>query len=392
MRGKYALKYLTNNMFCVEPKYLEMMINIAQDGGEIDIQEDNVNTLEIINNVAVISVDGAMVKRGDFFSNICGMTSYAKIEKQIKTAEKTDGVDTIFFIVDTPGGDVAGVDNVGDKIFKSKLNTVTLYENLGASGGIWAFSASDKVYATQTTQLGSIGVITAINIESENGNSIKLVSSNAPNKLCDVKDKKCLQKIQNDLNQYESIFFQRIERNRGLSKEQIINGFESGGVVMAEKALEIGFLDGITTKDELLQKLVKGDSMDKTQTQLFGLLSKHESKEDKDKLTALLATYGVNAVWDEENPTVQKVEEKAKEIVNNSSKISALLSSTTVLSEEEKISCIEKGLSFDEVKDQILTKEKANREPLDVLAGEVLQQQSEAEALIQYAKNHKIRG
>jgi len=55
-----------------------------------------------------------------------------------------NGVDTILFIVDTPGGDVAGVDNVGDKIFKTKLNTVTLYENLGASGGIWAFSASDK--------------------------------------------------------------------------------------------------------------------------------------------------------------------------------------------------------------------------------------------------------
>ena len=392
MRGKYALKYLTNNMFCVEPKYLEMMINIAQDGGEIDVQEDNTNTLEIINNVAVISVDGAMVKRGDFFSNICGMTSYAKIEKQIRTAEKSEGVDTILFIVDTPGGDVAGVDNVGDKIFNSKLNTVTLYENLGASGGIWAFSASDKVYATQTTQLGSIGVITAIKVKNEDGDSIKLVSSNAPNKVCDIGDKKCLQRIQNDLNQYESIFFQRIERNRGLSKEQIINGFESGGVVMAEKALEIGFLDGIMTKDELLQKLVKGDNMDETQRELFGLLSKHESKEEKEKLTALLATYGVNAVWNEENPTVKEVEKQAKETMDNSSKISALLDSTTVLSEEEKISCIEKGLSFDEVKNQILQKETQNREPLDVLTDETLKKQAEAEALIEYAKNHKIRG
>jgi len=91
MRGKYALKYLTNNKFCVEPKYLEMMVNIAQDGGEIDVQEDNANTLEVIDNVAVISVDGAMVKRGDMFSKICGMTSYAKIEKQILKAEKTNG-------------------------------------------------------------------------------------------------------------------------------------------------------------------------------------------------------------------------------------------------------------------------------------------------------------
>ena len=392
MRGKYALKYLTNNMFCVEPKYLEMMVNIAQDGGEIDIQEGNANTLEVIDNVAVISVDGAMVKRGDMFSNICGMTSYAKIEKQILTAEKTDGVDTILFIVDTPGGDVAGVDNVGDKIFKSRLNTVTLYENLGASGGIWAFSASDKVYATETTQLGSVGVVTAVSIKEGDKNTTKLVSSNAPNKVCDVGDKKCLQRIQDDLNTYENIFFQRIERNRGLSKEQIINGFESGGVVMATKALEIGFLDGITTKDELLQNLIKGDNMNEAQTQLFGLLSKHESKEDKEKLTALLATHGVNAVWGEDNPTVKKIEEKAKKIIDNSSKISALLSSTSVLSEEEKISCIEKELSFDDVKNQILSKETTGRDALDTSSDEELKKQSEADALIAYAQTHKIRG
>jgi len=392
MRGKYALKYLTNNKFCVEPKYLEMMVNIAQDGGEIDVQEDNANTLEVIDNVAVISVDGAMVKRGDMFSKICGMTSYAKIEKQILKAEKTNGVDTILFIVDTPGGDVAGVDNVGDKIFKTKLKTVTLYENLGASGGIWAFSASDKVYATETTQLGSIGVVTAINVQSEDGNTIKLVSSNAPNKVCEVGDKKCLQKIQNDLNNYESIFFQRIERNRGLSKEQIINGFESGGVVMAKKALEIGFLNGISTKDELLQNLIKGEDMTEAQTQLFGLLSKHESKEDKEKLTALLATYGVNGVWDEENPAVDKVKEQAKKIIDNSSKISALLASTTVLSEEEKISCIEQEQSFDEIKNQILAKEQKDRDALDTSSDEVLKKQLDADALMAYAQNHKIRG
>jgi len=90
---------------------------------------------------------------------------------------------------------------------------------------------------------------------------------------------------------------------------------------MAKKALEIGFLDGISTKDELLQNLIKGEDMTEAQAQLFGLLSKHESKEDKEKLTALLATYGVNGVWDEENPAVDKVKEQAKKIIDNSSKI-----------------------------------------------------------------------
>jgi len=392
MRGKLALKYLTSNEFCLTPDYLEMMINVAQDTQEINVEESSVNTLTINENVAIINVDGAMVKRGDFFSNICGMTSYAKIEKQISTAESTDGVDTLLFIVDTPGGDVAGVDNVGEKIFNSKLKTVTLYENLGASGGIWAFSGSDEVYATETTMLGSIGVIFGTQIEANDGTKkIEILSTNAPNKRCNIEDKSCQDKVQARLDGIEAIFLSRVSRNRNLTKEEIINGFNKGDLISASKAKEIGFLDAITTKDKLLLKL-KGDTqMTKTEQDTLKLLASHETEDDKEKLTTLLATFGVNAVWDEDTK-VEEIEEKAIQAIDDSKKVSALLASTKVLSESEKIACISEGKTFEEISAMVLKKEKGNEESLDTKPQEVAQEELQAKAMLEYAKNHQIKG
>jgi len=392
MKGQLAVKYLTSNLFCLTPEYLEMMISVAKDGGVIDIQESNANTLEIDGNVAIISIDGAMVKRGDFFSNLCGMTSYAKIEKQISTAESTEGVDTLLFVVDTAGGDVAGVDNIGEKIFNSKLKTVTLYENLGASAGVWAFSASEEVYATQTTQIGSVGVVFAANIPMEDGtNKIQIVSSNAENKRCALTDKKCQEKIQARLDNIEAIFFERVGRNRGMTKEQIIAGFNQGDVVMASVAKEIGFLDGITTKDELLLTLKKGEiEMTALEQKTLSLLASHGTEEEKQELTALLATHGVNAVWDEEVAETEPIQETATAIMLNSSKIGALLASSSVLSEAEKIECISSEKTFDEICALVLEKEKGDLKSLDTTPPNV--EADASKAMLDYAKNNKIRG
>ena len=393
MKGKLALKYLTSNEFCLTPDYLEMMISIAQDTKNIDIQESNVNTLEIDGNVAIISVDGAMVKRGDFFSNVCGMTSYAKIEKQIAKAENTDGVDTLLFVVDTPGGDVAGVDNVGEKIFNSKLKTVTLYENIGASGGIWAFSGSNEVYATETTQLGSIGVIYATQVKAKDGTKkIEILSKNAPNKRCNIEDKSCQNKVKTRIDNIESIFLSRVERNTNLSREEIINGFNHGDVISATQAQKIGFINGITTKDKLLSKL-KGDTqMTKTEKKTLSLLASHDTDEKQTELTALLATFGVNAVWGETDSKVEEIEEKATQAIDDSKKVSALLASTQVLSESEKINCISEGKTFDEISAMVLEKERGDLESLDTKPQEVAQEELAAKAMLEYAQNNQIKG
>jgi ClpP class serine protease len=217
---------------------------------------NNSVTYEKQGHVAVISVDGGMYKK-DIGGMCSSVASYDQMVRMIDTAENDPSVSTILFRVDTPGGSVAGADEVGDKIFNSTKRTVTLYENIGASGGIWVFSASDELYATETTMLGSIGVIVSY-MEDTAESSVKrvsVVSKNAENKDCSLKGN-CKDKIQGMLDTYESMFYQRVERNTGFTADMIKSTFNNGDVIFANSAKEAGFIKDIRTFDSLLSELL----------------------------------------------------------------------------------------------------------------------------------------
>jgi len=240
---------------------MEAFIGVINSGAPSAVAPTEVahNSVEYqeVNNVAVISVDGGMAKKG--MSGMCtSIASYDQIVKAIHTAEANDAVNTIVFRVDTPGGDVSGVDEVGDMIFNSKKRTITFYENMGASAGVWAFSAADEIHASETTLIGSIGVIATYMEAPENPDAPKqvaIVSKNAANKSCSLKGD-CKEKMQTMLDTYEAMFYARVERNTGFDAERIKTTFNNGDVIFANQAKEAGFIKSVTTFAALLDNLV----------------------------------------------------------------------------------------------------------------------------------------
>ena len=213
---------------------------------------------EIQNGIAIIGIDGAMVKAHTSMSADCGVQaiSYYDITKAIKQAENDPAVNTIVFKVDTVGGDVADAGATSDIIRNLTKPAYTYYNNIGASAGVLIFSAAkDGLYASESTQIGSIGVVSIM--EKDDGNNkktIEIVSSDAPNKRCSDPDSCIAQRLQM-VNEYQEFFFKTLERNVNFSREQIIAGFNAGGMIFADKALEIGFLKGVMPFDEFLSTI-----------------------------------------------------------------------------------------------------------------------------------------
>jgi ClpP class serine protease len=225
--------------------------------------------------------------------------------KFIDKAESDPGVHTMLFRVDTPGGSVAGADEVGDKIFNSSKKTVTLYENIGASGGIWVFSASDELYATETTLLGSIGVIVSyVEQEAESGvKRVSIVSRNAENKDCSLNGN-CKEKLQSMIDSYEGMFYSRIERNTGFTAEQIKTTFNNGDVIFATEAKKSGFIKDIVTFDSILSSLISGATPSGSAGKANNT---HKGADMKDSsiVTMLTALFGGGA--SAEDPTAQAI-------------------------------------------------------------------------------------
>lgn len=287
MRNAVIQSTIAGQAFVLCPMAMDSLLEFANSdtprAASVSEIANNSVTYEKQNSVAIISVDGGMYKK-DIGGMCSSVASYDQMVKYINKAEADSEVATILFRVDTPGGSVAGADEVGDKIFNSKKRTVCLYENVGASGGIWIFSACNELYATESTVLGSVGVIVSY-MESTTDTGMKrvsIVSKNAENKDCSLNGD-CKNKIQEKLDTYESMFFARIERNTGFTMEQVKTTFNNGDVIFASAAKDAGFIKDVTTFDALLDNLKSGSGASPT------VSAKADNKSDKLNQGAVMA-------------------------------------------------------------------------------------------------------
>lgn len=285
MRGEYFLQYVLGEPMMVSPSGF-MKLKAILEADEIPKAMDGVSianesvAYSEINDIAIIAVDGGMYKK-DMGAMCMSVASYESMIKCIDKAESNSSIKTILFRVDTPGGFVAGADEVRERIYTSPKKTITLYENLGASGGMWIFTASDELYATPGTDLGSIGVVVAYEEQDEQDGkrSIELVSKNAKNKRCSLNGD-CKDRIQKKIDEKEEMFFKVLEENTGFKQEQLVEIFDAGGVIKAEDAQSANFIKEVVHFKPLMDRLTsrvnsasaqiinhkEGESMSKKET------------------------------------------------------------------------------------------------------------------------------
>jgi Periplasmic serine proteases (ClpP class) len=186
------------------------------------------------------------------------VASYQGILKAIDMVEqlkKEDKIDNCLFRITSVGGTAAQVDLVEEAISNMSMPTSTLYEVIGASAAIYAFSAANKIYATRHTKLGSIGAVAIFEKQKEDSDKIVMVSKRAENKIFDITDKKHKEKYQSDLDILEEDFYKVIEKNTGFTAKDIEEKFDKGGVITADKAKEIGFITEVISYSKLIEKL-----------------------------------------------------------------------------------------------------------------------------------------
>lgn len=111
-------------------------------------------------DVAIIHVQGVLVKKSEFFADFC-QTSYEEIEREIVSAIINPAVNKIVLDIDSPGGDVNGLFELCEYIKLCRLQKKFIaFANDSAFSAAYALaSCCDEIYCTSTGGVGSIGVI-----------------------------------------------------------------------------------------------------------------------------------------------------------------------------------------------------------------------------------------
>lgn len=228
--------------------------------------EDRANAVKpyrMEGGVAVISLSGAMTKYYTCATWLYGGCATSEVGFAIKEALKDDAVEKIALVIDSPGGEVAGTEALGNVIFDAReVKPIHAYiEDMACSGAYWVASQASRIWCNATAFVGNIGVYTVVRDFSEAaaGEGIKVtVVKSAERKGDGVMGSKvedgAYEHVQELVDAQHTIFVDAVARGRGMAREKA-EAVADGRVHIGQNAVEAGLVDQIGSFEDCLSDL-----------------------------------------------------------------------------------------------------------------------------------------
>ncbi len=213
-------------------------------------------------SVAVIPVIGPIFPRANLMTEISGATSIQRVTADFQKALQSEEVKSIIFYIDSPGGQVTGVQELASLIYESRaIKPIKGYVyGQGASAAYNIVSATSEIISADTAIVGSIGVLSAVKDTREKDRkegvrTVEFVSSVSPNKTLNFEDDKSLSKVQRMVDALGKVMVENIARFRGVSSETILQQYGQGDVFVGQTALDRRLVDRIGTFESLVNEM-----------------------------------------------------------------------------------------------------------------------------------------
>jgi len=226
-----------------------------------------------VNSVAVMRVFGTIAPRTNMLTNMSGGTTAEALGKQFTDLVNDPQVSAIVLDVNSPGGQVGGIEELSKKIFDARGTKpiVAVANHLMASAAYWIGTAADEIVVTPSGEVGSIGVFAAhqdisAQLEKE-GIKVSLIKAGkykAEANPYEPLSDEARSAIQENVSDIYGSFVDAVARNRGVKPAAVRTGFGEGRVVSAKQAIELGMADRIGTLDEVINQLLNNSTMPAT--------------------------------------------------------------------------------------------------------------------------------
>lgn len=209
---------------------------------------------------SVVSISGPLVNGDAGFMAIFGVTGYNDIRSAIVEAMADKETTSVVLDFDTPGGQVAGVDDLAQFIKQAgQIKPIVSYSGgQMASAGYWLGSGAENVVVSETSDIGSIGVLAVHREYSEQlkQDGVKAEVIRAGKYKAITNSIEPLSQAGRDVltasvNETYDTFWGRVADNRGLSAEMRETAAE-GRVFSGKKAVAAGLADDVGTFEDAL--------------------------------------------------------------------------------------------------------------------------------------------
>lgn len=209
----------------------------------------------IVDGVQVMQLFGTLGPRMNLMMSFSGGTSTQQFAYDLGQAAANDKVKTILIENDSPGGVVAGTEEARQAILQAReagKRVVVVGRNLMASAAYYIGASATEVFATPSTEVGSIGVYAIVkNVAKameESGVKFNvfragdLKAADNPYEELTPERKAALQKR---VDAPYQMFLAAVAEDRGVATATVIERFGRGSVMLAEAAKAAGMIDDV---------------------------------------------------------------------------------------------------------------------------------------------------
>ena len=217
--------------------------------------------------VAVLPLFGTIFPRANMMTDVSGATSAEMFGKRFGELVNDATVGAIVLDVDSPGGQVNGIEELSKRIFDARGTKpiVAVANHTMASAAYWIGTAADEIVATPSAEIGSIGVFAmhedvSAALEKE-GVRVTLISEGkykTEGSPYEPLSEESRAAIQGRVAEYYDRFVAAVARNRGVKAADVRGGFGEGRTVGARQSLSLGMADRIGTLEETIARLQRG--------------------------------------------------------------------------------------------------------------------------------------
>jgi signal peptide peptidase SppA len=250
---------------------------------------------ERVGRVAVVSLTGVLTRRPSMFEQlIYGMEPMGAMQNAFAAAQADPAIDAVLLAVDSPGGQVDGVQQFAAQVAASRAGgkpTWALIDGSGTSAAYWIASGAERVLiADKTTQTGSIGVVTThVDVsgaldkagvkvtEITAGRYKRAASSYAP--LTD----EGRATLQYHVDAIYTAFVDDVSAHRALAVDHLLTTAADGRVFVGAAAIEAGLVDGVSTLPDAIAELAQRPGVGRASQTPIKTRGK---KMDREQLTA----------------------------------------------------------------------------------------------------------
>lgn len=301
---KRSLNYISSIPWVCTEEYLSKMISISErihtipenlknraveQIGGVKYPESK-GLVETFGSTAVLKVIGPIFRYASMFENISGATSIQSVNKQFQRLENDESIKKIILVIDSPGGEVAGISEFSKNVKNSSKEVIAYVDGMAASGAYWIASACSKIYANETSMLGSVGAVISVHNKNEEG-EIEFVSSVSPNKRPDVNTESGKESIQSLVNRIGSIFVETVAENRNVSVDYVIDNFGKGGIIIGKEALSVKMADKICSMKDLIIQEESGIMNQEEKSMRIENMGEYENgvKDERERVIAIFS-------------------------------------------------------------------------------------------------------